>query len=189
MDDIFLFEQIEIENFHDIVNEFNSVIESYRKKNQYNFNLIDKDSFLKDCDLVKKYFDDNECVITNIATIEIAPKSKGTLHTDNYRNTLALNFPVFNCEDSYTSLYKIVEGEPALMVYPNGLTHTDFGSCSLSEIARYTIRNKAILFNTKVPHRVFNNSDKPRLAVSFRFAKDPWHLIAVSKCRNVLLNK
>jgi len=186
MDDIFLFEEIEIENFHDIISQFNSVIENYRKKNQYNFNLIDRDSFLKDCDLVKKYFDNNECVISNIATIEIAAKSNGSLHTDNYRNTLALNFPVFNCEDSYTSLYKVIDGEPVLKVYPNGLTHTDFGSCCLTEVAKYCIRDKAILFNTQVPHQVYNNSDKPRLAVSFRFAKDPWHLLASAKCPEIL---
>jgi hypothetical protein len=177
MHDVFLFEEIEIENFNDIVNQFNSVIDNYRKNNQYNFNLIDRDSFLKDCDLVKKYFDDNGCIISNIATIEIAPKSRGSLHTDSYRNTLAMNFPVFNCENSFTCLYKIVDGAPFLKMNPNGLTHTDFSECVMLETARYCIKDKAILFNTQVPHRVFNNSDNPRLAVSFRFAKDPWQLV------------
>lgn len=189
MDDIFLFEEIEIENFQDIKSQFISVIENYRKKNQYNFNLVDKDSFLQDCDLVKKYFDDNNCIVSNVATIEVAAKSKGTLHTDNYLNTLALNFPVFNCEDSYTSLYKVIDGEPVLKVYENGLTHTDFESCCLAEVTRYYIKDKAILFNTQVPHRVFNNSDKPRLAVSFRFAKTPWHLLAASKCPEILSSR
>jgi hypothetical protein len=177
MRDIFLFKEIEIENFYEIINQFNSVIENYRKRNRYNFNLIDKRSFLNDCDLVKKYFDDNKCLISNIATIEIAPNSRGSLHTDSYRNTLAMNFPVFNCENSFTCLYKIVDGTPFLKMNPHGGTHTDFSECVMLETARYCIKDKAILFNTQVPHRVFNNSDYPRLAVSFRFVKDPWHLI------------
>lgn len=177
MHDVFLFEEIEIENFSDIVNQLNLIIGRYRKKNQYNFNLIDAKAFLKDCDLVRKYFNDHDCIIGNIATIEISPKSHGNLHTDNDRNTLAMNFPIFNCEDSHTSLYKVIDGEPVLKVYPNGLTHTDFDNCCLTEVSRYCIKDKAILFNTKVPHRVFNNSDKPRLAISFRFVVDPWHLL------------
>lgn len=180
MQDVFLFEEIAIENFLEIVDQFNSVIGNYRKRNKMNFNLIDSKAFLRDCDLVRKYFDDHDCIIGNIATIEISPKSQGTLHTDTYKNTLALNFPVFNCADSYTSLYKIVDGEPFVKIYPNGLTHTDFSNCCLTEVGRYCIRDKAILFNTKVPHRVFNNSDKPRLAISFRFVTDPWHLLKKS---------
>jgi hypothetical protein len=44
------------------------------------------------------------------------------------------------------------------------------------EISRY-ILDRPILLNTHVPHKIFHNNEKSRYAVSFRFAKDPWHLI------------
>ena len=176
MDDVFLFEEVEIENFYDIIKQFNSVIDRYRIKSKLYFNHIDRDSFLQECDLIKKYFDNNDCTIGNIATIELPPKSQGSLHTDSYRNTLAMNFPIFNCQDSYTSLYKVIDGTPYLKSLSNGLTAMSYDKCTAIEISRYHLKNKAIMFNTQIPHRVFNNSDKPRLAISFRFIKDPWHL-------------
>lgn len=173
----FLFEEIEIENFHEIVEQFNSVIHRYQAKNKLCFNHIDRDSFLKDCDLIKKYFDDNNCMIGYIATIELPPKSQGSLHTDSYRNILAMNFPVFNCQDSYTSLYRIINGTPYLKSFPNGLKTMSYDDCIYTEISRYHLTNKAVIFNTQIPHQVFNESDKSRLAISFRFLRDPWHLI------------
>jgi hypothetical protein len=174
----FLFTEIEIENFHDIVEQFKSVADKYRSNNQFYFNHIDKDSFLKDCDLIKKYFDDNKCVIGNIATIEIPPKSQCNLHTDTQTtSTLAMNFPVFNCENSFTCLYKVISGSPSIKKLSSGLTAQDFDNCEAIEIARYFLREKAVLFNSQIPHCVFNKSDKPRLAVSFRFVKDPWHFL------------
>lgn len=174
----FLFKEIEIENFHDIVEQFKSIADKYRSNNQFYFNHIDRDSFLKDCDLIKKYFDENKCDISVIATIEIPPRSQCNLHVDTQIiSSLAMNFPILDCEDSYTSMYKIISGIPSSKKLSSGLTAMDFDGCEAVEISRYYLKDKAILFNTQVPHRVFNNSDELRYAVSFRFKKDPWHLI------------
>lgn len=174
----FLFQEIKIENFHDILEQFKSVVDRYRSNNQFYFNHIDRDSFLKDCDLVKKYFDANNCEISVVATVEIPPRSQCNLHVDSQIiSSLAMNFPVFDCENSYTSMCKIISGTPVSKKLSNGLTAVDFGECEASEISRYYLKDKAVLFNTQIPHRVFNDSDKSRLAISFRFVKDPWHLL------------
>ena len=174
----FLFKEIEIENFHDIIEQFKSIANKYRSNNHFYFNHIDRDSFLKDCNLVKKYFDENKCEISVVATIEIPPRSQCNLHIDSQIiSSLAMNFPVLYCDDSYTAMYKIINGSPSSKKLSSGLIATSFDDCEAEEISRYHLKNKAVLFNTQIPHRVFNNSDKPRLAISFRFIKDPWHLI------------
>jgi hypothetical protein len=174
----FLFKEIEIENFHDIVEQFKSVVTRYRSTNQFYFNQIDRDCFLTDCDLIKKYFDEKNCEISVVATVEIPPRSQCNLHVDTQIiSSLAMNFPVLDCEDSYTSMHKIISGVPSSKKLSSGLTALDFDDCEAAEISRYYLKDKAILFNTQIPHRVFNNSDRPRLAVSFRFVTDPWHLI------------
>jgi len=169
--------EIEINDFDNILKEFNSVLDLYSLNNQNYFNHIDKVSFLNDCKTVKKYFEDNFIEIYNIAIIEIPPNSKSNLHIDTQINNLALNFPILNCDNSYTSLYKINRGVPKIVKMENGLTNLSFNNCDFTEIDRFYLKNKAVLFNTKIPHRVFNLSDKPRIAVSFRFVKDPWVLI------------
>jgi hypothetical protein len=174
----FLFKEIEIENFRYIVEQFKSVADRYRSNNQFYFNHVDRDSFLKDCDLVKKYFDENKCEISVVATIEIPPRSQCNLHIDSQIiSSLAMNFPVFNCDDSYTAMYKIINGSPSSKKLSSGLSATSFDDCDAAEISRYYLKDKAVIFNTQVPHCVFNNSDKLRYAISFRFKKDPWHLL------------
>lgn len=177
MQNNFLYKKIEIENFFNIVEQFKSSIDRHKLNNQDHFNHIDKNSFLEDCALVKEYFDTNNCIIHNIATIELPPKFHGSLHIDSQKNSLALNFPVINCDDSYTSLYKIDSGIPSVVKMENGLTRLSFDDCDAVELTRFYLKHHAVLFNTKIPHQVFNFSDKTRLAISFRFVRDPWHLI------------
>lgn len=177
MQNNFLYREIEIKNFFNIVEQFKSVIGQYKAHSQDHFNHIDKNSFLDDCPLSKEYFNSNNFIIHNIATIEIPPKSWGSLHVDSQQNSLALNFPVINCDDSYTSLYKIDSGVPSVIKIKNGLTRLSFDDCNAVELSRFYLKQNAVLFNTKIPHQVFNFSNKTRLAISFRFVRDPWHLI------------
>jgi hypothetical protein len=173
----FLSSEIEINDFDNILKEFNSIIDSYRLNNQGYFYHIDKTSFLNDCKTVKKYFEDNFFETQDIMIVEIPPHTIGDVHIDTQKNTLALNFPVVNCDNSYTSLYKINSGVAKMIKMTNGLTHISFNKCDFTEIDRFYLKENAVLFNTKIPHNVINLSDKLRIAVSFRFVRDPWSLV------------
>jgi hypothetical protein len=177
MTDNFLFKEIKIKNLKDINFQLRFAIDYYRPKNQNYFNHIDKDNFLKECPSINDYFVCNNFEVNKIAIIEIPGRSESALHIDTQNNFLALNFPVINCDQSYTAFYKIVEGSPNIIKMANGLTNLNFDNCGTEELDRFYLKQNAILFNTKIPHKVFNFSDNPRLSISFRFVNDPWLLI------------
>lgn len=173
----FLYRTLEIENFEEIIQELKSYFLNFPPDNLEYFNHVNKDLFFKNCPITDNYFETNSLKIKNIASIVIPPNANGTAHTDTQQNVLALNFPVEDCENSYTSLYRVDAGIPKVISLLNGLTHCLFDHCKLTEIGRFSLIDRAVLFNTKVPHRVFNLSNQNRKAVSFRFVKDPWFLI------------
>lgn len=182
----FLFQKIHLSNFNEICKELRSHVLTHLPPNKNNFNHMDSAKLLKDCPLMTKWIIENSLMLRKIAVITINPNSVGSIHTDTQQNSLALNFPILNCENTYTGLYKVIHGEPKIMTMTNGLTYNTFDNCEFEEIDRYNIVDSAILFNTKIPHRVNNPTDTTRIAVSFRFDPDPWNLIdPISQNENI----
>jgi len=182
----FLFQKIHLSNFKEICEELRSHVLTHLPPNKNNFNHMDSIKLLKDCPLIKNWIIKNSLMLRKIAVIILEPNSTGSVHTDTQGNFLALNFPILNCENTYTGLYKIIKGNPKIIAMSNGLTYNTFDECEFEEIARYNIVESAILFNTKVPHRVNNPTDTKRVAVSFRFNPDPWNLVApISQNENI----
>lgn len=182
----FLFQKIYFSNFEEICSELRSHVLTHLPPNKNNFNHIDSVKLLKDCPLIKKWIIDNSLMLRKIAVIRIEANDMGSVHIDTQKHFLALNFPILNCENTYTGLYKIIKGSPKILTMSNGITYNTFDDCEFEEIARYNIVDSAILFNTKVPHRVNNPTDSMRVAVSFRFEPDPWDLIyPISQNENI----
>ena len=77
------------------------------------------------------------------------------MHTDKHKNHLALNFGISVPPESYTGLYKLIDGQ-------------------YTELDRYYLDGPIIL-NTKISHWVYTPS--LRLVMTFRFAIDPWKLV------------
>jgi hypothetical protein len=173
----FLFKKIYISNFQDICIELRSHVLNNLPANKNNFNHLDSIKLLKDCPLMSTWMIENSLILRKIAIITVNAKSTGSIHTDTQQNFLALNFPILNCEDTYTGLYRVTQGEPKIVTMTNGLTYSTFDNCEFEEITRYNITDSAVLFNTKIPHRVNNPTESMRIAISFRFNPDPWMLI------------
>lgn len=174
----FLFQKIYFPNFKEICDELRAHVLTHLPHNKNNFNHIDSTTLLKDCLLIKKWIIENSLVLRKIAVIRIEANDKGSVHIDTQKHFLALNFPILNCEDTYTGLYKVTHGEPKIVSMTNGLTYNTFDNCKFEEITRYNIVDSAILFNTKIPHRVNNPTNSARITVSFRFDPDPWNLVS-----------
>jgi hypothetical protein len=173
----FCYKEIQINNYDSIITDLIRTIDYHSFQN--NFNYIDTDSILKTNLNLNKWVIDNNCkVIKSAVIVSTVRSSYADPHIDSQENSLALNFPLSNCNDSYTVFYDpdnidsiIDEKKPNGVIYKKIKFNTQ-----PREIDRY-ILDRPIILNTKIPHKIFHNSQAPRYAISFRFERDPWHLI------------
>lgn len=116
--------------------------------------------------------------ILKIAIIKTSPLDLDVEpHIDSQENSLALNLPIENCENSYTVFYNLNETSKILTLKkPNGVLYKKIISAKpLSEAERYTLDCPTII-NTQAPHKVVYQGSGVRRCMSIRFKKDPWHL-------------
>jgi hypothetical protein len=117
--------------------------------------------------------------VQRFVLIQVDPNAIGRIHTDwrpsGYGDCLALNIPLFNCENSVTELWKS-SYDPPVQYTTNGQPYRYFDPKLCEKISEFSLI-KPVLFRTDVPHSVSNRSNKIRQAISIRFKEDPWHLI------------
>lgn len=141
-------------------------------------NLPDFDNFFKPLDLGIKEFLGLE--VRHSVLICAKPNSKNSIHVD-YRADqlkLALNIPLENCESSVTTMWDCGDSEPIYTETPLGIPYNIY-NINHCKILTHFILDRPVIFNTKIPHSVRNFSDKYRLAISLRFAEDPWSLVGL----------
>jgi len=112
--------------------------------------------------------------------IQVEPHAIGRIHTDyrfdkNFGDTLALNIPLINCEDSITELWRS-DYIPPTRYTDNGQPYNFYDKARCIKISEFKL-TKPVLFRTDIPHSVSNSGNKLRQAISLRFKIDPWHLI------------
>lgn len=99
-------------------------------------------------------------------------------HVDSDVSCLAINIPLYNCDQTWTAFYDIVKGgffqayQENMAIYYGVTVDAEF-----VEQCRYQL-DRPLLINTKIPHAVFNPTDHMRLALTLRFSNDPWHLFS-----------
>ena len=173
----FCFKELVIQDYQTIVCELTNSINCHSFRDSFNY--LDVNMILEKNPTFKKWLKDNDCVLNKAAIIVTTTRSSyGEPHIDSQENSLALNFPLSNCEYSYTMFYDPSDIDTIVdETKPNGVLYKKIiFKNTPREISRY-ILDRPILLNTHVPHKIFHNNEKSRYAVSFRFAKDPWHLI------------
>lgn len=171
----FYFKHIEIPNLDQILAEFKIEIDF----NQYSepFSYIDL-NFLNNCTLFGDWCKKNNLEIRKAAIIMSDQKfNHFPPHIDSQDNALALNFPISNCEDSYTEFYEIPKNSLIITkkkenVLSKSIIAESFGNC----ITKYNL-NSAVIINTHRPHKIVCANTKKRICLSIRFMKDPWHLV------------
>ena len=150
---------------------------------QYSFVHLDFNYVSKFLPALIQYFVDMDLgEIERIAYVSTPPNSVNTVHMDQGPEVLALNFPLTDCSHSHTIFLKnngklkpffvnetidAVAGKRKFM---------KFVTDDPIEIGRYTL-NGPVILNVKMPHGVINEGPTLRAGISFRFKKDPWHLV------------
>jgi hypothetical protein len=114
----------------------------------------------------------------------VAPASAGTIHNDG-KCSEAINLPVYNCERGYSVWYNAEQSGPwasanstnsagqrpesVPYALPRQRLHlTDIMTADGPELARVSTQHP-VWFNTHIPHRGINFSDRPRIILTMRF--------------------
>ena len=110
--------------------------------------------------------------IAGIAVISVNNTTPMPIHTDTEIDTVwALNIPIQNCVETYTSFYRILDNQtPEILSHEKtySSTYANYRMDQVEEIDRLYL-HKPAFFNTQVPHRAFNFSEEIRIILSVRF--------------------
>lgn len=117
--------------------------------------------------------------VQKFVLIQVAPNARGRIHTDwrpsDYGHQLALQIPLYNCENSITELWSS-DYTPPTQYTDNGQPYNYYERDRCIKISEFKLV-KPVIFRTDVPHSVNNTNTKIRQAISIRFKEDPWHLV------------
>jgi hypothetical protein len=175
---MFYFKQIEVDT--NICNELKTWCASNMQTNDVPFVLLNKNKFLEECTLFIAWTKEQELKVKFVAGIKVNAHNKQvetkTPHIDvmpDGTGNIALNFPIENCDNTYTLMYELVKGEKIINSLPDGTLYSKFSDNSeFKEVSKFYLNNPTF-FNTSVPHKVINNTDANRLSLSIRFENNP----------------
>lgn len=144
-----------------------------------NFNYLNIDSVKDQCPTLFYWMRNKNVNPIKVAVIVTRENFyDSTPHIDSQINSLALNFPIKNCENSETIFYSSNEPlEIVTLKKPNGVEYKSIKNKDWSEIGKY-ILDGATLLNTHVPHKIINRGSEKRIVMSIRFDPDPWNLVS-----------
>lgn len=145
------------------------------------FNRFDLKEFLPYAPELAETFDYLNVNVKNtvLAIIKVDPRLKNVPHTDlppGHKYGVGLNWPIFNCEDTYTVFYKRLNDNYETLLLDNNEMYYYYLPESIEEEHRIKI-NKPTAIRVDVPHNIINNTNLPRYTASFRFENPPWHLL------------
>lgn len=173
----FLYQKIAVPGIDLITDEMRSMLAGYDLSNP-RFLVLPIDKTMEALPHLGRYFSEHGLEPIAACLIIIATSSDQVIHVDYLKTdiTLAMNFPVYGCEDAYTSFYEN-KGVLTLQHTPKtNLPYYDYFDPDPREVDRFVLDGPTILRITE-PHAVHNRGSENRVCMSFRFSRDPWELI------------
>lgn len=174
---MFIYQKIHIEHHlaQKIADEINTLDITKCKDN---FNYLDIDYARSCCPELFKWLFSKKLNPIKVAVIITEARFYDSIpHIDAQTNSLALNFPIKNCEESETVFYSTETPlETTILEKPNGVVYKSLKNKDWIEIEKYTLDSATVL-NTHVPHKIVNRGKNKRVALSIRFDPDPWSLL------------
>ena len=99
--------------------------------------------------------------------IHIDAKDVDDNEETQFAPTNAINIPLENCENSFTTFYKVLDTEHHTY-YPNFYLCGGLAPDTVEEVERFTLSKPAAL-RVNVPHAVLNPTNELRHVATFRF--------------------
>lgn len=174
----FLYQKIAVPGIDDITNEMRLMLAKQDLSNP-RFLVLPIDVTMSALPSLGRYFSENGLVPTTACLIIIEASSDQVIHVDYLKTdiSLAMNFPVYGCENAYTSFYE-KKGTLTLQHTPKtNLPYYDYRDLYPLEVDRFVLDGPTLL-NITIPHAVHNRGSSNRVCLSFRFSRDPWELVS-----------
>lgn len=168
----FTYKYLEISN---IFQELNSYFKN-NKRPDVPFKILNLKDTLLQLPNIKNWLYTNKAFPARVAFTTVPPKSSTAIHTDHGSVDLAINFPLYNCDTEKTFFYECDPVYYKLVQSISGLPYYEMPPEHSTESCHYVL-TQPVMLNLKVPHAVINNTSDYRHCLTFRFVKDPVHLI------------
>jgi hypothetical protein len=184
----FIYRKVFIENIDEMHDELVRFALPYSVDKPTGLWALDLDEFKTTCPKCVDYFDSisqlNNLFKTCIVVVH--PKTTGRdAHVDNNieppidsgitKGCISFNFDIQNGINTSVIFYKYISGDKKIVALPDATqgSYIFYSGCEMEELGRYTLKTPAIMNNT-VPHAILNDTELPRISLSFRFKVDPW---------------
>lgn len=179
----FIYKKLDIQNYEQILLELKTWFIPQIPSDGHSdaFLKLDNQDFFDKCPITMDWFKENNLQIIAVVLTTFLPdnaqKDSDAPHIDTQSTDLAINFPILNCKNTFTSFYETINENKVLTKLGNGITYWTFDeNTTYKEIDRFVL-DGPVLFNTKIPHQVNNPTNFPRYSASFRFKEDPISLV------------
>jgi hypothetical protein len=173
------FKELDIENWEDIASQvlvYCQCNESiYNRENGLSLIPLPDDIFFKINPLIDYLFLPYSLTCTKAYVYVMHNEHEGALHCDNSKHNARINFPIFNCNNTYTEFYSVDKS-----IYFTNSKYTiklPANDATVKLINRVEIKQPTVL-NVNAYHKVILNSDnRPRITLSLSFNRDPFFLL------------
>lgn len=180
MNSDFTYKYLEVKNSSEIISELQDYYSTNKSKYDQQFNGVTLTNLIAKCRHFKQWIVENKLRPTYAYYVVVRPGETSPLHIDAQENDLSVNFPIENCQDTWTTMYTVHSPLVYRAVYPGGVKRHwwewESSDPERTEICRCVV-TQPLVFNTKIPHQVNNPTQCDRVTFIIRFRVDPWFLI------------
>ena len=165
------------EEFQSIRPELAKLLVLTLQEESYGFIMNDVSMIPKICPKLTQFLKRNKLldILSYIVTIVVHPEKEFYVHVDGWES-IGLNFPILNCEETYTVWYDTEILNDPTHIRPGEIEAStkicDQSNLEHKEIGRLDATIPSWL-NVNIPHRPVVLHNKLRAAISFRFHPAP----------------
>jgi hypothetical protein len=171
----FYYTYLDISNYDDIKKEIDQFYIDNPVPDSY-FKIINCYKVLEALPSFKNWCIANKINPIKVAYISTPPNTKQSPHKDDGEELLAINFPVANTENVETKMWDESNlSSIRLLTKGTSIPYYRYLVNDIAPQASYVL-DKPVMLNVKKIHSVINNTDKPRVSLSFRFYFEPWSM-------------
>jgi hypothetical protein len=132
--------------------------------------------FYKIKPMIDSKFKEYSIVSTKVFVYVMYEDHQGVLHSDNSLHFARINFPVLNCENTYTEFYSVDKSE--LFTNSKYIIKLPSEDAEVTLVDRVEIKRPPVLNVNHFHIIVLNNTARyPRITLSVKFDKDPYFLL------------
>lgn len=140
------------------------------------FSHVNNSLVLNSLPTLNKWFSEHNMVVDRTAVLIIRSNDIQIPHIDQGAQSLAINFPLQHCNNTWTRFFKNTGILVQKFTPYTNLPYLEYVDDNMQEETRYELTGPTLI-NIKQPHSVINKTNFDRSCISFRFKEDPWFLL------------